>query len=304
MIFKSARLFRFTKEIDLMTETLEKQLAEFAFVPCDKYQSSSFGWIEPLGKHGSILTHQTDGRIMLCACKEERLLPAAVLRDTVEQEIEEIEEQQQRRVFPSEKRRLKEDAVQRMLPQAFTKRRKTFAYIDAKQGLLVVEATTLKLAEELCQLLRQTLGSLPVVPVTVQQTPSAVMSHWLQNQSLPDDFETGDDCVLQDQSDTKVTLRTKGIDIHSNDFTVYLEGGMRVIKLSIAWKNQLQFVLNDDLAIGRIRFDDLLRESTQALDSDDFAGRFDADFALMGATFRILFSELFEAFGGIDESIS
>ena len=120
MIFKNIRLYRLTKELKHNAESLHEILLEKAFVPCDSYQLSSLGWIEPMGKHGQLLSHQTGQQLMICACKEERLLPASVLRDTVEEEVALIETEQARRVFPSEKKRLKEEAVQRLLPRAFT----------------------------------------------------------------------------------------------------------------------------------------------------------------------------------------
>ena len=304
MIFKSARLYRLTKPFDLSAEELEKQLAEFAYTPCESFQFSSFGWIEPLGKHGKMLSHVANGRLMICACKEERLLPAGVIRDVVEEEVDLIETEQARRVFPSEKRRIKEDVIQRLLPQAFGKRRKIFAYIDPKANLLVIESTTLKLAEELIQLLRKTLGSLPVVPLITQQSPASVLSHWLLKSSIDSDFSTGDVCVLRDQSDSQVVMRTKGLDIHSKDFTLFIDAGMQVIRLTLVWKNKIQFELNEDLGMSKIRFDDLIKESHDAVDHDDAAARFDADFVLMTATFNDLFKDLLDALGGIDESIA
>jgi recombination associated protein RdgC len=304
MLFKSARIFRLTKPVNFTAETLHEQLSEQMFVACDSYQLSSFGWVEPMGREGKLLAHQTGRRIMLCACKEERLLPATVLREAVEEEVQQIETEQARRVFPSEKRRLKEDALQRMLPRAFTKKRLVYGYIDLDNQWLVIEAGPTKLAEEFTHLLRQSLGSLAIVPLITQQEPAAVMSHWLLENSLPANLETGEDCVLRDQSDSKVVLRSKGIDLGSPDFKVYVEGGMRVVKLALQWQQQLDFVINDDLSLSRIRFNDLSGDGGEVLDSEDVAGRFDADLALLGGTFEELLNELIEAFGGIDESIS
>ena len=303
MIFKNIRLFRLTKSLEHTAESLHEILHERAFIACDSYQLSSFGWIEPLGKHGTQLVHQTGRHLMICACKEERLLPASVLRDTVEEEVELIETEQARRVFPSEKRRLKEEAVQRLLPRAFTKKRMTYGYLDLDNNWLIIDSATTKMADEFTQLLRQSLGSLPIVPLICQQEPNAVMTHWLLKNSMPTEFSTGDDCVLKDKSDDKVTLRSKGIDISSPDYTNYLAGGMRVSKLSLCWQNQLEFNLADDLCLSRIRFNDLMKEQDSQFDSDDFAGRFDADFALMGGTFTELVNALIESFGGVDESI-
>jgi len=241
---------------------------------------------------------------MLCARKEERILPASVIRDTVEAQAEQIEAEQGRRVFPSERRRLKDEAIQQLLPKAFTKNQLTFAYIDLDLQLLIVDTSSHNRAEELSILLRQTLGSLPVIPPIVNQTPAAVMSHWLLKASLPDEMQPGSQCELRDISDSSTLLRCKGLDLQSDEFLSHIDTGMQVIKLELEWKESCQFVLKEDLSINRLKFNDILRESLKDLDKEDIAGRFDADFAIMGGEIAELLPLIFEAFGGINQDIA
>ncbi len=241
---------------------------------------------------------------MLCARKEERILPASVVREVVEQQVDKIEDEQGRRVFPSEKRRLKDEATQQLLPKSFTKSQLTYAYIDLDLQLLIVDASNRKRAEELTILLRKTVGSLPVIPPIVKQSPASVMSHWLLKSSLPDEMQAGAQCELRDISDNATLLRSKGLDLHSDEFVNHIDTGMQVIKLELEWKDNCQFVLNEDMSINRLRFSDILRESSKELDKDDIAGIFDADFAIMGGEISLLLPRLFDAFGGIDQDIT
>ena len=304
MLFRNLQIFRFTKALSLTAEHLESRLADEKFIPCGSQQSASYGWVEPLGKLGQMLTHTTNGRIMICARKEERILPASVIRDNVEFQAEQIEADQGRRVFPSEKRRLKDEAMQTLLPKAFTKNQLTFAYIDLDMQLLVVDASNHRRAEELTILLRQTLGSLPVIPPIVKQSPAAVMSHWLLKSSLPDEMLAGSQCELRDISDSTTLLRCKGIDLSREELLSYIDTGMQVIKLELEWKDRCQFVVKEDLSINRLRFTDIIKEPMKDLDKDDIAGRFDADFAIMGGEIAELLPLIFEAFGGIDQAIT
>jgi len=304
MLFRNLQVFRFVQDFSLNAEQLESKLAELMFVPCASHQISSFGWVEPLGKTGQMLTHVTDNRIMLCARKEERILPASVVREVVEQQVDKIEDEQGRRVFPSEKRRLKDEATQQLLPKSFTKSQLTYAYIDLDLQLLIVDASNRKRAEELTILLRKTVGSLPVIPPIVKQSPASVMSHWLLKSSLPDEMQAGAQCELRDISDNATLLRSKGLDLHSDEFVNHIDTGMQVIKLELEWKDNCQFVLNEDMSINRLRFSDILRESSKELDKDDIAGIFDADFAIMGGEISLLLPRLFDAFGGIDQDIT
>lgn len=304
MLFSNLQIFRFTKDFTLTDEQLELLLANEIFVPCGSQQTASYGWVEPLGKSGQTLTHTLNGRIMICARKEERILPASVVRDNVELQAEQIELDQGRRVFPSERRRLKEEALQTLLPKAFTKNQLTFAYIDMNMQLLIVDASSHKRAEELTILLRQTLGSLPVIPAIVKQSAAAVMSHWLLESSMPESMETGTQCELRDVSDSATLLRCKGIDLSSEEFLSHIDTGMQVIKLELIWKAHCHFILKEDLSINRLRFNDIVKESIKDLDKDDIKGRFDADFAIMSGEIAELIPQIYEAFGGIDQGIS
>jgi len=304
MLFRNLQVFCFTKDFSLTTEQLENHLTEEMFVECGSQQMSSFGWVEPLGKAGTMLSHVTNNRIMICCRKEERILPASVIRDTVELQVEQIEADQGRRVFPSERRRLKDEAVQQLLPKAFTKNQLTYAYIDLDLQLLIVDTTSHKRAEELTILLRQTLGSLPVIPPIANQAPAAVMSHWLLKSSLPDDMVSGSQCELRDISDSSTALRCRGLDLQADEFLSHIDTGMQVIKLELEWKENCQFIIKEDLSITRLRFNDLLTESVKELDKEDVAGRFDADFAIMGGEIAELLPLVFEAFGGLNQEVA
>ena len=95
-----------------------------------------------------------------------------------------------------------------------------------------------------------------------------------------------------------------GIDLQSEEFLNHIETGMQVIKIELEWKENCQFVIKEDLSINRLKFSDILQESLKDLDKDDIAGRFDADFAIMGAEVAELIPLIFEAFGGIDDDIT
>ena len=304
MLFRNLQIFRFTKDFTLSVEELEERLKDEMFVDCGSQQLSSYGWVEPLGKTGTMLSHVTNNRIMLCARKEERILPASVIRETVEVQAEQIEIEQARRVFPSEKRRLKDEAIQTLLPKAFTKSQMTYAYIDKGLQMLIVDASSHNSAEELTILLRKTLGSLPIIPPIVSQAPAAVMSHWLLKSSLPEDMQSGSQCELRDISDSATILRSKGLNLESEEFLNHIDSGMQVVKIELEWKESCQFILKEDLSINRLKFNDILKESLKDLDKDDIAGRFDADFAIMGGEIAELIPLVFDAFGGIDSSIA
>ncbi|MCB1868810.1 MAG: recombination-associated protein RdgC, partial [Gammaproteobacteria bacterium] len=122
---------------------------------------------------------------MICMRREEKVLPAAVVNQQLDRRVRDLEESQGRKVRRREKGEIKDEILLDLLPKAFTKTVLTYAYIDSRNGWLVVDAASSKRAEELISLLRETLGSLPLRPLEVNSSPVQVMTNWLQGGSLP-----------------------------------------------------------------------------------------------------------------------
>lgn len=129
MWFRNARVFRFTKPFDISAEELEEKLQADAFKPCGPQETSRQGWVPPLGKHGEQLVHSANGYHLIALRKEEKILPGPVVKEAVEEKAEAIEFEQGRKVRRKEKDEIKEQVMLEMLPQAFSKNRRSFAYL-------------------------------------------------------------------------------------------------------------------------------------------------------------------------------
>ena len=79
MWFKNLFLFRLTRPFELDHEALNEALQGAAFRPCAKSVPFSYGWAKPLGRNGEQLVHTIGDYSMVCARKEERILPGAVV---------------------------------------------------------------------------------------------------------------------------------------------------------------------------------------------------------------------------------
>lgn len=303
MWFRNARVFRFTKPFEISPEQLEEQLQEGVFKPCGPQETSRQGWVPPLGKHGEQLVHSADGYHLIALRKEEKLLPGAVVKELVEEKVEAIEAEQHRKVPRKEKEELKEQVMMEMLPQAFSKNRRCYAYLAPKDGVLVVDAGSAKQAEDLASTLRKSLGSLPVRPPAVEQAPAFTFTGWL-NETItpPATLVLGTECELKDPSEDGGVVRCKGLDLQGDEIRSHLDAGMQVTKLSLTWDDNLSFVLDEELGIRRLKFGDTLQEKLDDVDADDAAARFDAAFALMTLELSRLIPGLLEALGGEDRS--
>ncbi|MEJ2347183.1 MAG: recombination-associated protein RdgC, partial [Gammaproteobacteria bacterium] len=164
MLFKNLRLYRLTAPFDLSPEQLHQHLLDRAFRACTSLEHFSYGWAPPLGRRGVQLVHAAGGYLLVCARREEKILPAAVIRDAVEEKAAAIEEQQGRPVRRRERSDLRDEMVQSLLPRALSRSTLTYAYIDPKGGWLVIDSANPRKADELVQLLRESLGTLALQP--------------------------------------------------------------------------------------------------------------------------------------------
>ncbi len=298
MWFKNLSLFRFTEPFTLQADELAEKLEDLQFRPCGGHEEYSYGWTAPLGKAEQALIHASNGYMMLCVKKEERVLPTAVVNEMIQEKAAETEEKQGRKLSKKERTELKDELIFDLLPRAFTFSRKTYAYIDAKGGWLVVDAASTKSAEDLLSLLRKALGSLPAVPVNTINNPVTVMTQWLVSQQTPDDIVIEDECELRSPEEEGSVIRCKRHDLALPEIQNHLDSGKEVIKLAMNWADRLSFVFDKNFAIKRVRFLDLVQDQLKDIDIEDEATRFDADFSIMSAELGGFLPRLLEIFGG------
>jgi len=281
-------------------EQLNGKLESQAFHDCPRLQPFSFGWVSPLGRQGQQLVHAANGHMLICARREEKILPAGVIRDMVQDKVAMLEEERLRKVSRREKNMIRDELLQELMPRALSRSTHTFAYIAPQDGWIVIDVSSQSRAEELLALLRKSLGTLEVVPLAVNQAPAAIMTRWLTERRLPQGFELGGECVLRDSEEVSGIVRCRNLDLLSDEIGAHLEAGKQVVRLALAWAGGLSILLDDDMSVKRLRFTDVMQE--QATDvADDEAARFDNDFAIMTLELARFIPLLVEQFGGVNE---
>ena len=301
MIFKNARVYRFTKPVSIDAEELEQKLQADIFKPCGPQESARQGWTSPLGKRGEHLVYAAGGCFLICLQKQEKIIPGSVVSEIVEERCENIETEQNRKVRRKEKADIKDQVQLELLPQAFTRNKRIYAYLSPKDGFMIVDSKAAKPAEECASALRKSLGSLPVRPPVVEQAPAFTFTGWLsQSIDLPSTVVLGQDCELTDPAEDGGVLTAKGLNLE--ELTNHLDSGMQVTKISVTWDDNVSFTLDEELSISKIRFGDTFQEKIDDVDADDALARFDAAFGLMTLEFSRLVSGLLEVLGGEDRS--
>ncbi|RKZ75241.1 MAG: recombination-associated protein RdgC [Gammaproteobacteria bacterium] len=301
MWFKNLHIFRFLEPVTISSEELQEKLSQAAFQPCGKMDMESIGWVSPLGRENEALVHSAQNCFIFTARKEEKILPASVVREFVNEKIEEIETQQMRKVRKREKDEIRDEVLFDLIPRAFSRSSYLSAYFDMTNGWLLVDTPSNKKAEELISFLRQTLGSLPVVPLQVQKSPANVMTQWLVKENdCPADFELSDACVLTDQEGAVVNCKRQ--DLLASEIHGHLQAGKLVTRLALEWDERLGLVLDNDLVIRRLQILDLIEAKINDANAETAIQLFEADFSIMTSELAILIKKLFKEFGGEDEA--
>lgn len=299
MWFKNLIVFRLNDEFTYTPEELEELLQEKTFSPCGSQDQSQFGWVPPLGHEGTLLTHATGGYIMLCAKKQEKILPAAVIKDEVEAKVQAIRDSQDRKVSRKERDEIKDEVIHSLLPRAFTRSKRLYGYISPKDQLLIIDTSSRTKAEEFVDGIRECLGSFPVIPPTAKNEPVDVLTHWTQLQEIPEEFAIGRECELSDPLEEGNRIRCKAQDLDAEEVQAHIEAGKKAIKLAVVWQDNLQCVIEEDLSIKRLKFSDMIVEQAESSDAESFAEQFDQDFAVMSLQLSVFLKDLFKAFGGL-----
>ncbi|MDC6112109.1 recombination-associated protein RdgC [Serratia rubidaea] len=296
--FKNLMVYRLSRDVALNADEMEKQLSAFSFTPCGSQDMAKTGWVSPMGSHSDALTHVVNGQIIICARKEEKILPSPVIKQALQAKIDQLESEQHRKLKKTEKDALKDEVLHSLLPRAFSRFNQTFMWIDTVNGLIMVDAASAKRAEDTLALLRKSLGSLPVVPLTMESPIELTLTEWVRSGELPAGFAIQDEAELKAILEEGGVIRCKKQNLISDEIAVHIEAGKLVTKLAVDWQEHIQLVIADDGSIKRLKFADALREQNDDIDRDDFAQRFDADFILMTSELAALIQNLIEALGG------
>lgn len=296
--FKNLMVYRLSRDFNIDIAELEQQLQLLRFTPCGSQDMAKTGWVPPLGQESDQLHHEVNNQILLVIRREEKILPKPVISEELGERVSRLEQDQGRRLKKTEIDSLRDEVLHSLLPRAFSKNSVVRLWINVTDGLIMVDASSAKRAEDSLALLRKTLGSLPVVPLTMETPIELTITEWVRSGNAPAGFALGDEAELKAILEDGGIGRFKKQALVSDEIHVHLEAGKVVTKLSLDWQERVQFVLCDDGSVKRLKFADELIQQNDDIDREDIAQRFDADFVLMTGELSSLINGLTTSLGG------
>lgn len=299
MWFASLNIFKITEgeitEADLL-EALPKKL----FKPLSSVEEKSAGWVSPFGDKYDTIVHSVMGGHMMCLKVEEKKIPGDVLKEKLQERLEEIQiENPEGKISRELKARLKEEVRQELLPYAMPKIKRTTAYLDQTLGYIIVNDPSPSKSETFVTYLLNTLGNdeIKVKTVSTVHDVSAKMSSWVKDEQVPAGLELSSSCKIESEEGNKISYTKHNMD--DQKLQSYLrEEGFRVYELELIYPEKFRFVLTEDFVVKGIKLDDDLKDKIDEEDSETLEQAMDVDFAIMGGTFREFIPYLIETLGG------
>jgi len=276
-------------------EDLAGAVAEHSHRPCGPLDLVTFGWTPPLGREATDLLHAVAGRVLLALQVEEKLLPAVVIRQAVEQRIADTTAERDHPPGRRERAAIKEAVVDELMPRAFSRLRTVYGFIDPARSLLAVGSSSERSVERFTSHLRRSLGTLPIHPPQTREAPRRVLTQWLAAPAgVPADLTVLDECVLEHEG----VVRCRALDLAGDEIRPHLAAGREAVSLGLAWDDRLSFVLDERLRLRRLKPLDRLEAELGDIDADSVAASLDAEFTLITADLAELVERLVAVCGG------
>jgi recombination associated protein RdgC len=294
MWFKQAQLFKLKNAFPYKAEELMQQLELLAFQPCLPNLPISQGWVAPVEVENAPLVHATTDFLMICLQIEEKILPASVVKQKSKEQIKQIETNREHKISSKEKVAITQSIYNELLPKAFTKITKLYAYIDLKNNWLVLNTLNPKKTDSFITFLQRTLEDIQLAQLDLRKI-SAVMVNWLKNNTHPDSLQIEKAGVFRDPGNKRRTIRFQQHDLSSSSVQAHLKDEFEIAQMEMMWHDQVTFTLKDDFLLQSIKYSDALIELSKENQAETEFARFDADLIIMANTFDGVFGDLLNA---------
>lgn len=300
MWFKQVQIFHLTAALN-DADALAEQLSCLAFTPCLPSLPSSAGWVSPLDEDDAPLVLTLNGCSMICLQLEEKILPATVIRQALDEKIKQLEASQDRKLRQKEKLALKDEVTHTLLPRAFTKITKLYAYIDTKNHWLVLNTIQAAKTEQFLALFKRSVSE-KIYPFELKKL-APIFTHWLQHKSYPTVFSIEKACLLQDPNQQKRMIRCQQQDLFASSIQALIKDGCEIKHVALCWQDQIQFVLAEDFTLRSVQLQDEIMEQIKEDESETRQQRFCADFLIMTKLLGNVFADLLKLFVKADSAV-
>ncbi|OCL18990.1 recombination-associated protein RdgC [Gilliamella sp. wkB72] len=292
--FKNAIIYQLNNDNLLDKQTIENALKSALFSPCGNLDTTKMGWVSPYDDNNlDDFIIDMPGHLLLRIKKETKILPAPVIKQALNEKVDKQEKALSRKLSKNEKATLKDEVMIDLMPRAFSKYNYYWLWIDIENKRIIIDCSSFKLAEDILAILRKELGALALTPLSIEKPLEKIMTTWVREKLSFPPFILGDEAELKDPLEGNGIINCKNQDITSDEMLVHLDSGKWVTKLKIIDERGINFIINPDLTLKRIKFDSVILDENEDIGSDEFDKRLEADFYIMANTLSNSINDLY-----------
>ena len=289
MWFKQLQAWQLTQSINSSPQALIDKLQPLAFTPCAATLPTSCGFVSPIDEPEMPLVRAINGCLLFCLQIEEKILPNSVINLAVKDKVQLIEQNEHRKVRSKEKLAVKDEVTYTLLPRAFSKFTKIYAFIDTRHGFLFVNNTNQSRVETFLSMFKKACGE--IVDMFAIERPATTLTRWLKDKNSPKTFNIEKSCVLQDPQQQTRVIRCQQQDLFAGSIHSLVKDGCEAIQIALSWHDRINFILTEACTLKSIRrSEDGIAEFNDY--DDDKQLKFDADFFMMTETFAPLWQDI------------
>jgi recombination associated protein RdgC len=198
-----------------------------------------------------------------------------------------------------EKRRLKEQTRDNLLPKALLRSERTKGLLLLSERILCIDASTPTKAERFLECLRAPLGKVDTAELTFKSSLGDLLTRVFLGEA-PRGIKPGRECRMQDPSDSRSRVHWVDMDLTDASIRKHVRDGMKLTHLAIEVGNVMSCVIDANGALSKLRF--LGMDAKEAIEDENPQARLDAEFVLLTGSLRQLISVLARSLGGLEES--
>ena len=298
MFFRNVTFMRFPSNpayIDAVHDALQEGLRECALKPVGPLELSSRGFVAPYGQDDDRLVVRIGDCEWFTIGGEDKILPGSAVNAAVAKKLAAIEAKEGRKPGGRTRKRVRDEVITDLLPNALVKPVRINAYLDNPRGLLVVDTASRRVAETVASEVRRALGSFPALPLNAEVSPRSVLTSWLAGEPLPYRVSLADTATLKDPVDHGPIVRFQNHDLAGAEIEQHLSAGKQATRLGLYHECGLSFTVDEDLVLRKVHYHDELVDALEAQDRDDLQAELDARFVLMSGAVAQVFDTLEDA---------
>jgi recombination associated protein RdgC len=293
-MFRNVRFYRLGSNWPDSEEGLSQSLEKAGFKPCGPLTERSSGFIAVNPDAGDLLARRVNGADLMRLRSQSRVLPHAAINEELEARVEKYRVRMQEAPSAREKRRIKAEARDELMPKALLKSDRIWGYVDIKEKVLCIDTAQDAAAQRFLRRLQASVDGLSIGPLQFTQAVDELLSAIFFG-GAPRQFGLGRECRMQDIADASSIVRWTDFDLADSTIRDHVTNGMRLTHLAIEYDNVMSCVLDQNGVISKLRF---IGMNDDSADHNDPVARLDAEFVLLTGTLRNFIGDLSKALGG------